>query len=371
MQMTKEHEMFLDLLRYVLGNSDKCGEMDAGQWKDMYAIAQQHKLAAAMLGKLKALPCGPDEDTVLDWTADALLTIRESRQVTKNVAGVVRQFEKMGYECCLLKGQGNALMYPNPEERTPGDIDIWLRSKGSRGEYDERAVEEDTRRIIALVRKAKPGAKACYHHIDCSEYKGTEVEIHYRPQFVEDLQRNTLLQKFFFDMADSQFANKVALGDARIAVPTPLFNIVMQLSHMQHHLLVEGIGLRHVMDYYYLLTTQAIPHSADYDRLLGRLGLNHTAGALMWILTEKLGMDYRKCIVEPDMRRGRFMLQEIMLGGNFGSYDSRFSFGHDAKGHNLGRLWRDVRMMGLWPREASAEPVYRLWHAWWRRKHRA
>ena len=31
-----------------------------------------------------------------------------------------------GFPNCILKGQGNALMYPDPYARVPGDIDIWL-----------------------------------------------------------------------------------------------------------------------------------------------------------------------------------------------------------------------------------------------------
>lgn len=33
-------------------------------------------------------------------------------------------FRKKGFRTCILKGQGNALMYPNPYSRTPDDIDI-------------------------------------------------------------------------------------------------------------------------------------------------------------------------------------------------------------------------------------------------------
>lgn len=46
------------------------------------------------------------------------------------------QFEKIskifadsGFHTCLLKGQGNALYYPNPFVRQSGDIGLWVEGK--------------------------------------------------------------------------------------------------------------------------------------------------------------------------------------------------------------------------------------------------
>ena len=79
-------------------------------------------------------------------------------------------FRKKGFRTCILKGQGNALMYPNPYSRTPGDIDIW--------------VEGGDKRVISFVRSISPHEKACYHHIEFPSYKGVEVEVHYRSSFL-------------------------------------------------------------------------------------------------------------------------------------------------------------------------------------------
>ena len=61
-------------------------------------------------------------------------------------------FQKKGFRTCILKGQGNALMYSTPYSRTPGDIDIW--------------VEGGDKRVISFVRSISPHEKACYHHIE-------------------------------------------------------------------------------------------------------------------------------------------------------------------------------------------------------------
>ena len=41
-------------------------------------------------------------------------------------------FRKKGFRTCILKGQGNAMMYPNPCSRTPGDFDIWVEGGDKR-----------------------------------------------------------------------------------------------------------------------------------------------------------------------------------------------------------------------------------------------
>ena len=42
----------------------------------------------------------------------------------------------------------------------------------------------------------------------------------------------------------------------------------------------------------------------------------------MWILTEYFGMKHEKVLVPVDEKRGLFVLNEILQGGNFGKYDT-------------------------------------------------
>ena len=186
-----------------------------------------------------------------------------------------------------------------------------------------------------------------------------------------NFRHNQRLQEFFFVHADAQFAHEVELGGGRVAVPTARFNAVFQLSHIFQHLFKEGIGLRQLLDYYYLLTaSEDLVHGskAEWKGLFACLGLGGIAGAVMWILTEEFGMDSRYALVEPDARRGRLVLDEVLRGGNFGKYHVR-RLGNGVVGRNLGRLIRDVRLVRYFPVEALSEPVFRLWHAAWRWRH--
>lgn len=372
--------LFLQLLRYCIGTADAVpAALTPDRVREVFDMAGRQSLTAVMLEGVKRLEVEGDDGTMaevmMDWCSEGLVISRTNERIDGHVAAVVRNFRKSGFECCLLKGQGNALMYPDGRLRTPGDIDLWLRTAapagGSTAAEREAAVRQDTRRIISYIRRFMPAAKAIYHHIECPAYQGTEVEIHYRPHFMFNFRHNRRLQEFFFAHADAQFAHEVELGGSRVAVPTARFNAVFQLSHIFQHLFKEGIGLRQLLDYYYLLTaSEDLFHGskAEWKGLFARLGLGGIAGAVMWILTEEFGMDSRYALVEPDARRGRLVLDEVLRGGNFGKYHVR-RLGNGMVGRNLGRLIRDARLVRYFPVEALSEPVFRLWHAAWRWRH--
>ena len=93
------------------------------------------------------------------------------------------------------------------------------------------------------------------------------------------------------------------------------------------------------------------------------------AGAVMYVLHEVLGLSEEKMIAPMDSKLGKLLLSEILIGGNFGQYDERYGFGHGAIGHNFQRLCRDCRLMRYYPAEALSEPIFRVWHFFWRRLH--
>ncbi len=381
--MDKDTRNFFLLLQYALGNRAECPVLTLREWRKTFNTCQQQGLTPFVGNALVKAghvlrDSGSKEQQeftrlIMQLTAVIMQCEAANRKVSSNAIGVVKLFHKAGFECCLLKGQGNSLLYPTPSARTPGDIDLWVRSISP--DKRKEGVDKDARRIIAFARKMDPKAEFVYHHVECPPYKGTPVEAHYRPQFMFSLWHNSRLQHYFTRNSDRQFSNLVSLydskdDDSKIAVPTAEFNIVFQLSHIFNHLFHEGIGLRQLLDYYYVLMRLSDDEKRqDWEHILDRLGLLGLGRAVMWILVNSFGMDQTKCIVAPDSHRGRFVLNEIMMGGNFGQYDKRDHFGRGHVGRNLQRLWRDARLLRYFPTEAMSEPLFRLWHFLWRQRH--
>ena len=143
-----------------------------------------------------------------------------------------------GMRCCVLKGQGNALMYPNPYSRTPGDIDVWIDASRERiMEYAQK--------------KFELGDDIRLQHLETS-LDGVPVELHFFPCSMNNPIYHARLQKWFRRNADLQSSNVVGLPDGigEIAIPTTAFYVVYQLTHLYHHFFDEGIGMRQIIDYF-------------------------------------------------------------------------------------------------------------------------
>ena len=219
-------------------------------WHELYSFASKQALLGLCfegierLGKeypeeLKQNPIG--RELLMTWMGKAQ-QIRQQNMKVNAVAGkLFAMLREDGFRCCILKGQGNALMYPNPYSRTPGDIDVWVNaSREDITEYAKRHLnlEDDIR----------------FHHLETT-MDGVPVELHFFPCTMNNPIYNALLQKWFKRNADLQCSNVVSLPDGigEIAIPTSAFNVIYQLTHLYHHFFDEGIGMRQIIDYYYVV----------------------------------------------------------------------------------------------------------------------
>ena len=428
--LSQQQRIFFEFLRFCIGTVQEVpSSLKGADWRVLYAMARKQCLVGVLFDGIKRLPAdvGMDKGLLFQWMAQNQTLRKANARLDKAAVEVAEWFGRKGFRTCVLKGQGNALLYPPGMERTPGDIDLW--------------VDGGDRKVVSFVRSLSPDEKVCYHHIGFPEYNGVEVEVHFRPSFLFCFRHNRRLQGYYERVMDEQFAHRVKLGgQGEVAVPKAEFNLIFQLTHIFTHLMNEGIGLRQLLDYFFLLkntdfsgntdggvfllntdftdntdriggnvesdvfllntdftdNTDRIGGNADGDgfllntdytdytdriggnadgvdrRLLQdelrRLGLWEFAGAVMYIMKEVFGLEDNRLIVPPDVKRGRLVLKEVLEAGNFGQYDKRNWFGHSALGHNLQRLYRDMRLVRYFPEEALSEPFFRIWHFFWRKR---
>lgn len=113
------------------------------------------------------------------------------------------------------------------------------------------------------------------------------------------------------------------------------FNLIFQLTHIYAHLMNEGIGLRQLLDYYFVLLHADIKNVVELQRNLKHIGLWKFAGAIMYIMQEVFGLPASRLVVPPNEKYGKFVQNQVLEAGNFGKHDERNRFGRPKLGHNL------------------------------------
>ena len=379
------YDKFFQLLRLTIGSSTDIPLIQKEEWKSIYEIAQKQSLMGVIFDGIQKMSDATkaagdsmemDINLLMNWMGICRQIEKRNHQLDEAVGKVTAWFEKKGFRSCILKGQGNALMYPCQGHRIAGDIDIWVSGKPSE--------------VIQFVHSILPKEKASYHHISFPDINGIPVEVHYRPCYLQNPLHNHRLQKYFRKTSEEQFLHKVRIEEVEFAIPTARFNIIYQLVHIYNHLFQEGIGLRQIVDYYYVILNLELGVwncrlcdeelkncELEIQNSLKHLGLWKFAGAVMYVLHKVMGLSEDRMIAPMDMKRGRMLLDDILNGGNFGQYDKQHAWGrdcydnkgfkHGALGHNLLRLFRDVSLLRFYPTEALSEPVFRVWHWWWRK----
>ena len=378
--MEAQQKIFFDFLQFCIKTvAEIPASVKDADWKVMYAIAKKQALIGVLFHGIKQLPkeLAPDAGLLMQWMGMAQKIRQQNIRLFLDSAKVCKKFKEVGFRNCILKGQVNALLYPDPYMRTSGDIDIYL--DGGRN------------RVMQYINKVCPNQVMRYHHVDFPVMKSA-IEVHFTPSYMFFPVHNRRMQKRFKKVMDLQCSNIVTLPDGygEITVPTTSFNVIYILSHLYRHVFTEGIGLRQLLDYYFVLvkwhtdltnlteSNKSLPQmmqiSTDLDALrheLKYLGLWKFAGAVMYVLHETLGLPEEKMIAPVDVNEGRFLLAEIMQGGNFGQYDTRLgSKENEGKLHRYLRMsLRNLRFVKHYPTEALSEPLFRTWFALWKKIH--
>ena len=238
-------------LNYCLGKKVDMSMVVAKiDWRQLYTFASRQALLGFCFDGIERLtkefseepkqnPMG--RDLLMAWMGKAQQIRRQNMKVNAVAGKLFSMLRDDGMRCCVLKGQGNALMYPNPYSRTPGDIDVWVNA--SREDITDYAKTH-----------FEIGDDIRFHHLETS-FDGVPVELHFFPGIMNNPIYNARLQKWFKRNADLQCSNVVSLPDGigEIAIPTTAFNVIYQLTHLYHHFFDEGIGMRQIIDYYYVV----------------------------------------------------------------------------------------------------------------------
>ncbi|MBR5413871.1 MAG: nucleotidyltransferase family protein [Fibrobacter sp.] len=309
------NELLFQFLRVALGTQrDVSRKMNPDDWQSLYRESARQSLVGVVFFALKRFEV--PREIYLRWFYQSQVVKAQNEKMNALASRLTKMFGEQGASTLILKGPANALLYPDAFIRQIGDVDIWV--EGGRG------------RVLDMLQKMNllEGARISSHDVLLSKkIFDEEVEVH----FAFGVDRcSPIANKRMLTYLDEESRNSVrvsvdgsAQADVGFYAPSRKFALVMQLSHIYKHLLGLGVGMRQLVDYFVLLRATSGEERAEVATKLGSLGLKRFAGALMWVLSECLGLESQYLLCKPDARRGRVLLREIMQDGNFGKFAER------------------------------------------------
>lgn len=355
--MDKISIILFELLQLSVGNRQRLSIiLSHEEWEKVFCVMKKQALTGIVFDAICHLPPEqrPPRNFILQGAAQTDLIVRQNHLLNQRVMDLNEIMSNIGLPYCILKGQGVGLLYPNPEYRNPGDIDVWCDSK-------------DRNLMLEKVGEKYKTKETLVHHTHVDFFEDTKVDLHYIPTWLFAPWYYKKLVHFFTTEKNIQMNNKCELG---FNVPTIKFNLVYSMLHIFWHFMSSGIGLRQLMDYYYIIL-----HSTEWERkeatdVIRKIGKTRFLSAVMYVLQNVFLLEEKYLLVKPNPQLGKILLNEILIGGNFGFYnESHQKSPQKSRLKNLKILFsRFLNFFTFAPSEVICSPFWKIWHYCWRKK---
>lgn len=384
--MVKVDKLFFELLQIALGNRERLSVVpSAEEWLEMYSLATKQAVTGiAMPGLEKLCEHGqkPPMEILYEWIGVTEQIRQTNLEMNKYCKLLQQILDKNGLRSSILKGQGIARLYNLNDNlnldgerqfrllRQPGDIDVY--------------VDCGLRKALEFAESlGQKNVDWDYKHLHLKLWDDTEVEMHYHVEVLLNLWKNRKLQKWFCEHQDAMFnlddnlkANNTNSTNGLIT-PSVEFNVFYILLHIYRHFLYEGVGLRQIVDYYFVLKKFNLDVDLDLDvdlnfnesyayKAIDEFGMTRFARGLMWMMHEALGMPREWMLWEPDEKEGRYILKQVMTGGNFGHHDERLKHSGGKLGAVKAILMHNMHLLTHYPSDVIWAPVWIVWHKCWK-----
>lgn len=310
--MTNEQKILLEILKSAL-----CGEkiqIDSAAQIDWKQIMREASLQAVALITFDALPQIKDiipPDIYSLWSRTAYSIIANNTRVRASQAALVKLLNKNATAYTILKGEAAAHYYPKPTLRTLGDVDFLINPT-------ER--EKVAQLLTADGFTCRIDTHLCH---DVFTKGHSHLEMHFDLAGIPEGMAGDMVREFTKDIIPTSVLSESS--DEGFKMPAPQLHATVLLLHTEHHLLGEGIGLRHLCDWYCFVKATANQDFWQKDLLpfLKQIGLYKFALTLTELCVNFLGLPAPDWLEISDAALCEQLMDDILSGGNFGVKDSR------------------------------------------------
>lgn len=320
-----QEDIFFAILRSIVWGTSADVPSDV-DWKALLKLAARQKCLHAFSVWTKANRIVTPYDQQLQSGVYVLLG-RHARlnHLAVEVLSILLQNQ---IPATLIKGASIAGLYPDPDMRDFGDVDIYVG-------------EENYHRAAEIITAAYPQAhwhsdiRGGIHYIlVLDENQDRVVELHRVTMEFHDKKADALYQEFTRKYMAQP--SSMTLGDAQIAVPSAAYNALYVYMHAWHHFESTGVGFRQLADWA-LCLHQAYEESSpqawqnlcsEIDAILTALHMKTVWQTFGHVLVEQLQLPSQEfpLYTQAYRNRAKRLLRQLLRDGHCGR-TAKFTLG--------------------------------------------
>ena len=210
---------------------------------------------------------------------------------------------------CILKGSASAYYYPDMALRMMGDVDFLVK-------------KQDLERCYEVLRSKGFEQTEMEHICHAVFSKGNfHCEVHREPAGVPEGKAGEIILEYLDDIFDKSQLVKNDITE--FVIPSHFHHGIIIFLHTYHHLLSEGVGLRHLCDiavFFDKFTNEEF--SEMFKEKLSKVGLWKFIQIMGAVSHKYLGIEYRAWMGNFDGEFLDAVILDIFEGGNFGVKDT-------------------------------------------------
>ncbi len=354
----KIEQLFFELIQVSLGQRKYLNRIPTEEeWQALFDMAWRQTMMGVLYHGLELLSAQrqkPPRKLLLKWYSASQKIEQRSVVFDKRCKELQGMLSDSSIRSSILKGQGLAQYYGDLRSmRQSSDIDIYVDCGRERAiEFAREHGEND---IVWS-----------YKHLDLNIWSDVKIEVHYHVCVLYNPFRDRRLQSWFSRNQEMLFSRQ-----SDIVTPSAPMNLFYVLLHMYNHFLSTGITMRHLVDYYYVVsstdpTTVRYNDGESLEDVLRTYGLLRFAGGVLWALQETVGLEQTYMYCQPLEREGRLILDELLSFGSFSRYDMQQKIkkpGRVSEFVSISR--RNLRVLRMFPSDALWAPAWFIGHKLW------
>ncbi len=307
--MTKEQTLLLNIIKTSV-TDESISDVDADiNWKELANEAYAQAVALLVFDQTSSIKDKIPKDIYDKWFKFSLGLMSKYSRISNSQKELVGLLEKEALPYCIIKGESSAVYYPNPSLRTLGDVDF-LIDPNHKNKIKELLI--------------KNGFEASHEHHPCHVVftkPDSHLEMHFEVAGIPEGEVGEKIRGFIKEAVNNTVIKDVGNGSFRVAESK--YHALILLLHMQHHMLGEGIGLRHLLDWGNFVNKTA-DDSFWNDELipfLKDIGLYNYMCVMTCLCNKYFGTAKPKWCGTVDDDICSEIIEDILKGGNFGKKD--------------------------------------------------